>query len=594
VLERLPLALALAALAVTVATPSWSGRLLDRGAVVYGRTSMDAADLSRFLRGYGSEQLYLKEGWNSAVSVWRDGNQSWLKVNGKVDASSVADMDTQVMLGLLPALAQPHPRRAFVVGFGSGATTRTLVDVPGVERVDVAEIESAVLRASRLFRDANRDVLDDPRVHVIEDDARSALLLAETPYDLIVSEPSNPWIAGVASLFTRDYYRVVTRRLASGGIFCQWLQMYRVTPGAVAVVIANLRAVFPHVEIWFSNASDLMVLASNEAIRWDRARIAALLAPNTRSGEAARSWLQVASPEDLLGHFLLGERGTASLAGGATFDNTDDVPGLEFEAARSLLAASLARPVFDSLTALKRAVGDSLPHLVNWKLGPGAWQEAFAQALPGDRAAALDAARQALDLAPRDPAREAGLGYVLMDRRQFAAARPLLDKAFVGRRDDPDLLFAAGHDRLALGDTAGAQVLFERVRAAGGDSVSAAALLAALAAKRGDYAGAAAQARLALEALRPTLARPFPDELGDVFETLANHAPQQVVEPLIDLAVATRPSWQLAYWAGAVLDSRIGGGACERALRFGGELRRRFAWSLEEVAAAVRRCVVAG
>jgi Flp pilus assembly protein TadD len=515
-------------------------------------------------------------------------------VNGKVDASSVADMDTQVMLGLLPALAHPHPQRAFVVGFGSGATTRTLADVPGVQRVDVAEIERAVLRASRLFRDANGDVLDDPRVHVIEDDARSALTLAESPYDLIVSEPSNPWIAGVASLFTRDYYRVVAGRLAPGGLFCQWLQMYRVTPGAVAVVIANLRAVFPHVEIWFSNASDLMVLAANEPIRWDRTRIAALVAGNTRTGRAARDWLQVASPEDLLGHFLLGERGAAALAGGASFDHTDDVPGLEFQAARSLLAATLARPVFDSLAALKRAVADSLPHLVNWTVAPGAWQEAFAQALPGDRGAALVAARQALDLAPRDPEREAGLGYVLMDRRDFAAARPHLDKALAVRRDDADLLLATAQDHLALGDTTGAGPLLERVRAAGGDSVSAAALLAAVAANHADYAEAAAQARRSLEALRPTLARPFPDALGDVFETLANHAPQPVAGPLIDFAVATRPSWQLAYWAGAVLDSRIGGGACEQSLRFGAELRRRFAWSLEEVAAAVRRCAVTG
>ena len=594
VLARVPLALALAALVVTVATPSWSSRLLDRGALVYGRTSMNAADLSRFLRGYGSEQLFFKEGWNSTVSVWRDGNQTWLKVNGKVDASSVADMDTQVMLGLLPALAHPHPQRAFVVGFGSGATTRTLADVPGIQRIDVAEIERAVLRASRLFQDANGGVLGDPRVHVIEDDARSALMLAETPYDLIVSEPSNPWIAGVASLFTRDYYGVVARRLAPDGVFCQWLQMYRVTPGAVAVVIANLRAVFPHVEIWFSNASDLMVLAAHDAIRWDRVRIAALLEANTRTGRAARDWLQVASPDDLLGHFLLGERGAASLAGGASFDHTDDMPALEFEAARSLLAATLARPVFDSLVALKRAVGDSLPHLVNWSLAPGAWQEAFAQALPGDRRAALAAAHQALDLAPRDPAREAGLGYVLLDRRDFAGARPYLDKAIAARRDDADLLLATAQDHLAVGDTAGAGPLLERVRGAGGDSAYASALLAAVAASHGDYAEAATEARHALEWLRPTLARPFPDELGDVFETLANHAPQPVVGPLIDFAAAARPSWQLPYWAGAVLDSRIGGGACEQALRFGVELQRRFAWSLEEVAGAVRRCAAAG
>ncbi len=589
-LQRLPLALAAAALLVMVATPSWSGRLLDRGAAIYGRTPMDAAELGRYLRGYGSEQLFFKEGWNSAVSVWRDGNQTWLKVNGKVDASSVADMDTQVMLGLLPALAHPQLRRAFVVGFGSGATTATLAEVPGVERIDVAEIERAVLRASRLFQDVNRGVLEDPRVHVIEDDARSALMLADTPYDVVVSEPSNPWIAGVASLFTRDYYRVVARRLAPGGVFCQWLQMYRVTPGAVAVVVANLRAVFPHVEIWFSNGSDLLVLAANEPLRWNRARVAALLAPGTPTGRAARDWLQIATPDDLLGYFLLGERGTAAFAGGAPFDHTDDTPALEFQAARAMLAGSLARPIFDSLAALKRDVGDSLPLLVSWPLAPGAWEEAFARALPAGRPGALAAAQRALELAPRDAEREAGLAYVLMDRRDFAAARQHLDKALVARPGDADLLLAAGTTYLSLGDTARATGLLERVREKGGDSVTAEAMLAGIAANAGDYAEAAAAALRAVAALRPTLARPFPDALTDVFSTLANRAPSAVAAPLFERALATRPSWQLAYWASAVLEARVGGGACGQARRLGGELVRRFGWTEEEVSSVVRHC----
>jgi len=588
--ERLPVALALAALLVAVATPSWSGRLLDRGAAVYGRTQMDAEDLDRYLRGYGSEQLFFKEGWNSAVSVWRDGNQTWLKVNGKVDASSVADMDTQVMLGLLPALAQSRPQRVFVVGFGSGATTRTLADVPGVTRIDVAEIERAVLHASHLFRDVNRDVLGDPRVHVIEDDARSALMLAETPYDVIVSEPSNPWIAGVASLFTRDYYRVVARRLAPRGVFCQWLQMYRVTAGAVAVVVANLRAVFPHVEIWFSNASDLMVLASSEPIRWDRVRIAAVLAPGTRSGAAARDWLRVGSPDDLLGHFLLGSRGTALFAGGAPFDHTDDAPGLEFQAARSLFAGLPARSVFDSLLALKRAVGDSLPDLADWAPGPGAWQAAFARAVPATGSAALASARMALQLAPRDPSREAGLGYVLFNRRDYAGAREHLDRALAARRADPDLLLTAGLNYLALRDTAKARGLLERVRRAGGDSASASADLAAIAAAGGDYAAATAEAYRALGALRPTLAHPFPAAFDDVLPALANRAPVSVAGPLLDRAVAERPAWQLAYWAGAVLNARAGGGGCSRAADFALGLER-LGWTEKEIVAVVRRCV---
>ena len=248
-------------------------------------------DLDNYLRGVGAEQLSFEEGWNAAVSVWRNGSATWLKTNGKSDASSVADMNTQVLVGLLPALAHPHPRRAFVVGFGSGVTTRTLADVPGMERVDVAEIERAVLRASRFFAEVNRDVLADPKVHVVEDDARSALQLAREPYDLIVSEPSNPWIAGIASLFTADYFRIAASRLAPDGVFAQWLQTYRVPPALVAVVVANVRAVFPHVEVWYANPSDLIVVASRRPIRWSGSRVAAIIDGPGPLHEAARDWL---------------------------------------------------------------------------------------------------------------------------------------------------------------------------------------------------------------------------------------------------------------------------------------------------------------
>ena len=590
---RVPVLLAALALLVAFATPSWSDRLLDRAPAVYGRARLDRDDLGRYLRGYGSEQLSFDEGWNAAVSVWRDGNQTWLKVNGKVDASSVADMDTQVSLGLLPALAHPSPRRVFVVGFGSGATTRTIADVPGVTRVDVAEIERAVLRASRHFRDVNRDVLSDPRVHVIEDDARSALELAHQPYDLIVSEPSNPWIAGVAALFTRDFYGVVARRLAPGGIFCQWLQMYRVTPGLVAVVVANVRAEFPHVEVWFANSSDLIVLGSREPIRWDETRVAGLMQPGTRTGEAMRAWLQLAEPSRLLGHFLLGDKGTATLARGAPFVHTDDHPALEFEAARTLLAGTSSEAVFDSLVALKTASGDSLPALEHWALSPGAWRAAYALALPDDQAEALRWAESALQSAPRDPAREQVLGTVLFGQRKFQAAADHLDRALAGRPHDPDLLLTAGLTDLAIQDVARARLLLGSVAAWGGDSCFAAAVLAQLDANAGDFAGAAAEASAAIASLKPTLARPFPGALEGALTTLARQAPPAVAGPVFVQAIAARPFWQFGYWGAAVVAARVGGAACAMAQRLAGSLQH-FGWNDEEITPLVRPCPAQG
>ena len=591
--EVAPAALAALALLIVLGTPPWSERLLDRAPAVYGGTPMSPAAVNRYLRGYGARQLSFEEGWNSAVSVWRDGGQTWLKVNGKVDASSVADMDTQVSLGLLPALAHPDPRRAFVVGFGSGATARTLADIPGITRIDVAEIERAVLRASPDFRDVNRDVLADPRVHVIEDDARSALLLARKPYDVVVSEPSNPWIAGVAALFTRDYFAVVARRLAPGGIFCQWLQTYRVTPGLVAVVIANLRAVFPHVQVWFSNASDLIVLASAAPIRWDRARVAAVLRSGTRPGAAARDWLRLTRPADLLGHFLLGSRGTAALAAGAPFAHTDDHPALEFEAARSLLAGPATGPVFDSLVVLKAAVGDSLPPLTAWPLAPGEWRAAYARALPHDQLEALRSAELALAAAPRDAAREALLATVLFDRGDFARAAPHLDAGLAGRPDDPRLLLVGGLIRLQLHDETGGRALLERVERVGGDSSFALATLAELDASGGRFAVAESEAARAMAGLKPTLARPFPMALARAMVVLAQRAPAEVAAPLFARAEAERPSWQLGYWGTAVVNGRAGGVACAGAVRSALVLRR-FGWTRQEIVRLLGACPARG
>src|SRR5205085_3195909 len=109
--DRAPGLLAALALIVAVLTPGWSSRLMDRGPAIYGWDMSSPSELDHFLRGYGSEQLRFDEGWNAAVSVWRNGGTTWLKTNGKADASSVADMNTQVMVGLMGPLVNPHPRR---------------------------------------------------------------------------------------------------------------------------------------------------------------------------------------------------------------------------------------------------------------------------------------------------------------------------------------------------------------------------------------------------------------------------------------------------------------------------------------------------
>jgi predicted membrane-bound spermidine synthase/tetratricopeptide (TPR) repeat protein len=588
-LERIALLLGGLALVITFGTPSWSHRTLDRGPAIYGREHMTRVELVNFLRGLGAEQLSFEEGWNATVSVWRNGGATWLKTNGKSDASSVADMNTQVLVSLLPALAHPSPRRAFVVGLGSGVSVRTLADVPGVERVDVVEIERAVLRASRFFDFLNRDVLADPKVHVIEDDARSALQLAREPYDIIVSEPSNPWIAGIAALFTADYFRVAASRLNPDGILAQWLQTYRVPPSLVAVVVANVRAVFPHVEVWWANPSDLIILASRRPIPWNRQRVAGLMAPPGPIRTALRDWLRIDHADQLLGHFLLGDRGSAMLAAGADFTHSDDRPALEFVAARHLLVGPRERTTFDSLLVLKMAAGDTVPSLRGWPVAKDEVLQAYVEALPAYTDLTRTLARRLVDAAPDDPARQAGMGLMLFERREYRPAVEHLALALAKRPNDPRLLLASSIAHFGLGDTAAARRLLLRAREAGGDTVYASALLAEIAARQGDDSAAAADALRALRGLRPTIDTPFPLPLDATLRLLASRASPEVAGEVFEVAAATRPSWDLAYWGGAQVFSRGGQLGCRRAERLAGQLSR-FGWTDEEIYQLLRAC----
>ncbi len=578
--DRTPALLGALALIAALLTPGWSSRLLDRGPAIYGRDIGTATELDQFLRGYGAEQLYYKEGWNSTVSVWRNGGTTWLKNNGKADASSVADMNTQVMVGLMAPLAHPHPRRVFVVGFGSGVSVRTAADVQGVEHVDIVEIERAVTRAAPLFGFVNRDVLNDPKVHLIEDDARSALQLAREPYDVIVSEPSNPWIAGVSSLFTKEYFEIAKGRLNPDGIFAQWVQTYRVPKSVLAVIAANLRTVFRHVEIWYANPADLIFIASDQPIHWDQARIAAHMAPGTPTAGIFPDWLEVGRPSELLGRFVLGDSGTAMLAREAPFTHTDDRPTLEFVAARDLFAPDHGN-LFDSLLAIRQAVHDSMPALTGWNLAPGEVAEAYAKALPPENPLALTLAEQALAAAPGDPARKGEVGVVLFNRNEFRQAVTRLGEALQGLPDDNRYLLRDGQATLALGDLAGGRALLERARVARGDSILAMSALAESEVGQREWAKAADHATRALRGMRPTIAAPFPGALQNAVRAMALQGPPEIVTPALEVAMMARPSWDLGWQGAAWAYARWGGEHCARAADLADQMTR-FGWTDKE------------
>ena len=279
---------------------------------------------------------YFKEGLNSTIAVTQTDGFLSLRTNGKVDASN-HDVATQLMLGHIGAIAHP-PRRVLVIGFGGGMTVSALARYPELERLDCVEIEPAVLGAAPLLTSLNRNVLQDPRVHIIFDDARNFLFTTHEKYDLIVSEPSNPWVAGVATLFTQEFYRAAQARLTPGGIFVQWVQAYSLFPDDLRMVLATFLSEFHDASLWHGDAPDLLIVGPTppaDAIL-NRARA---LWPNEHLQEDYKR-LGMEEPAGIFGFFLLDDASLRNFSAGARI-NTDDLTLLEYRAPRALLVGQL-------------------------------------------------------------------------------------------------------------------------------------------------------------------------------------------------------------------------------------------------------------
>jgi spermidine synthase len=301
-----------------------------------------------------ADVLFFADGVNSTISVARWENMLSLRTNGKPDASN-QDITTQLLLGHLGALAHPRPRRVLVIGFGSGMTVSALARYPEVERVDSVEIEPAVLRAAPLLTSLNRNVLDDPRVHVIFDDARNFLFTSRERYDLIVSEPSNPWMAGVASLYTREFYSAVQRRLTSGGIFVQWVQAYSLYPPDLRTILATFLSEFQGATLWHGEVSDFLLMAPSPPVKQIVDRVGSLWSNSSLNEDFSQ--LGMEEPGGLFGLYLLGDRELRAFAAGAPI-NTDDLTLLEYHAPRSLLAQNLGE---SNRSEILRAQNEILP-----------------------------------------------------------------------------------------------------------------------------------------------------------------------------------------------------------------------------------------
>jgi predicted membrane-bound spermidine synthase len=220
-----------------------------------------------------SRMLYYRDGKTASIAVYERGEGKDLlraiSTNGKVDAALsmradatvVADEPTMIMAAALPLSMRDRFERVGVIGFGSGLTTHALLGSRRVGQVDTIEIEPMVVEGARLFGDRVRRAYEDPRSHIVIDDAKAFFASSPRRYDLIVSEPSNPWMGGTATLFSDEFYSFVPRHLEDDGIFLQWLQTYEIDPALVSSVLRAMLGHFSDVQAYFTNGEDLLLIA---------------------------------------------------------------------------------------------------------------------------------------------------------------------------------------------------------------------------------------------------------------------------------------------------------------------------------------------
>ena len=290
--------------------PSWDIAMYATG--LYNRIG-EFVDLSpRAIEKFahdGWDARFYRDGQSASVAVGqsRKSGNLWLSINGKVDASTGDDMPTQILSGKLPALIHPKQEniRTMVVGLASGVTANE-ARKHGAAPLTVIELEPAIIEASRWFEAVNGQIVDNPDVDIRVADARAVLSKEDTRYDIIISEPSNPWITGVSNLFTAEYWALGQRRLRKDGIFCQWVQLYALPPDAFRSLIASYLSVFPNTWLFETiPGSDALLISASQLP--DNLPLAPTLTPEQLRSIAADSRI-----------------------------NTDDQPWIEFEAPKWL------------------------------------------------------------------------------------------------------------------------------------------------------------------------------------------------------------------------------------------------------------------
>jgi predicted membrane-bound spermidine synthase len=329
-------ALSLATVAAMFATgPTAAWRHSGIGA---GRTEAPMSNANRIRQWVFERRRSLQwetDGIESSIGlVVGDGTNFF--VNGKSDGNSLRDAPTQIGVAALAAVLHREPQTALVIGLGTGETAGWLAQMRNIQQVDVVELEPAIDEMAFRCRELNWNVLEHPRVRRIYNDGREFVLASDNQYDVIVSEPSNPYRAGVAVLYTAEFYKAVSERLKKGGLFIQWLQAYEVEETTVHTVLATARGAFPHVEIWQTLPGDLQLICSAGPLELEIDELRARIEDPSVKDALVKVWY-VDGIEGFLAHFVASARWADEIAARPQIPrNTDDRTLLEYGFAKTV------------------------------------------------------------------------------------------------------------------------------------------------------------------------------------------------------------------------------------------------------------------
>ncbi|MBI2211284.1 MAG: fused MFS/spermidine synthase [Deltaproteobacteria bacterium] len=324
----------IAVILIPIKTPRWDRFVLTSGVTIYNdryeslpTTSLRLEEMRR------DEMIYYREGLTATVSVHRIGKDYvYFKTNGKIDGSH-GDALSQLMTGYIPLLFHPEGERAAVIGLGSGMTAKAVGAFP-LREIEVLEIEPAMADVTRFFHDKNGKILEDRRVRLVPTDGRNYIVASPKLYDVITAEPSNPWIAGIANLYTREFYEVVKSKLKEDGIFAQWFHNYSMSPDDFRMVFRTFGEAFPQVSVWGMKESDFLMLGSKKEQVFRYPMLQELFSKNQTLREDFQE-LGLSDVYGILGFYRMGKEEMMKFSEGAGL-NTDDGAQLEFSAPRNL------------------------------------------------------------------------------------------------------------------------------------------------------------------------------------------------------------------------------------------------------------------